>query len=232
MVEEYYDEKNPLHPNCRELPTMGNYSAEVWVARVVGIIDYGSGNVGSILNALKKTETDSILSNQRDALLACSHIILPGVGSFSGAMQKLRSKIGLDFVRELADQKPFLGICVGMQALGSTSEEFGSTEEGMGIFPHKVRQLRGAPYLPHVGWNSLIGVSKQSQLLKGLDENEDFYFVHSFVLDAADGFSVASCSYGEEFIAVVERGQTFGVQFHPEKSGPAGVKLLENFARV
>lgn len=202
------------------------------MAKAVGIIDYGSGNVASILNALKKIGTDAILSSHRDELLACSHVILPGVGSFAGAVHKLRSKVGLDFVRQLAKDRPFLGICVGMQLLGLSSEEFGTLENGLGLFPHKVRMLRGASYLPHVGWNSLTNVSKDSRLLHGLDNNQDFYFVHSFVLDAAEAYSVANCEYGEEFVAVVERDLTFGVQFHPEKSGPAGVKLLKNFVEI
>lgn len=197
----------------------------------VCILDYGSGNVRSVLN-LVSTITPSVrISNSPDVIRAASHLILPGVGAFGASMARVRSHIPLDVVNDAVETRhtQFLGICVGLQVLADKGYEFGE-HDGLGWLGGRVTRLESGDLpLPHVGWNS-IAVRRESPLLEHLRPDEDFYFVHSFVMrPALEDDVVATTDYGEPFASVVSRGNIHGVQFHPEKSQRAGRRFLENF---
>jgi len=198
---------------------------------MIAIVDYGMGNIASVRNALQLLGADPLITLKTEDFAAATHIILPGVGSFQGGMAELhRRGIARILAREvLENKKPFLGICLGMQLLGSRGEEGGDTE-GLGYIPGRVRRLRvdEARYrLPHIGWNTVT--RKDVPLFRGVI-SEDFYFVHSYVLVPESARDVTgTCEYGEKFAASVQRNNIFGVQFHPEKSQRGGLALLKNF---
>lgn len=202
----------------------------------IGLIDYGTGNVGSVRNALEFLGVPTTPVTRPADFDAVSHLILPGVGAFGAAMNRLRQLDLLDSLRDqiLVRQKPFLGICVGMQILATMGTEFGD-QPGLDVVPGRIERLDllspGLP-LPHVGWNSLTLV-RPDPLFTGLPEHPDVYFVHSYGLPAAPNPDIAAtCDYGGEFVAAVQRDRVFGVQFHPEKSQRAGLRILANFCRL
>jgi len=201
----------------------------------VCILDYGSGNVRSVLNVLEHLGASGIISNQRDDIINCSHIILPGVGAFGPAMEKIKQRIPLGTLeREVIEKaKPFLGICVGMQILGSKGFEFGE-HQGLGWIPGDVTMLDvGQLRLPHIGWNNIEIRKHTSELVHGLSELKDFYFANSFGLNPLDkDHIVATTWHGKNFNSIVQKGRIFGVQFHPEKSQKAGHQLLKNFLAI
>lgn len=205
----------------------------------VGIIDYGSGNFRSVWLAFSRTGVSLGRVTSESQLAQHSHLVLPGVGSFGGAMKRLDSMNLTDPIRQTVSEgdRPFLGICVGMQLLFEVGFEFEQTE-GLGIFSGSVdslntKQTNGSLVLPHIGWNT-VNPGDESQLFRGMDGDElSFYFLHSFVASSNEADMVRSTTlYGEEFLSSVERGQTFGVQFHPEKSQINGRALLENFIAI
>lgn len=204
---------------------------------MIGIIDYGMGNLFSVSKALERLEVPYFLSENKDELLRADALILPGVGSFKDAMNILNSTGLADLVKEFADTgKPLLGICLGMQLLFESSEENGLTE-GLQLLPGNVRRFPGATAegetykVPHMGWNRLEFL-QGSAILKGLDEDY-VYFVHSYFVDTDDKKVVISRSlYDVEVPAVVGRGNVFGMQFHPEKSSSLGMALLRNFTEL
>ena len=194
------------------------------------ILDYGSGNVKSVANLLEYLKVEHVVSNSEADIAAATHLILPGVGAFGAAMRMIHQRIPLDSVTAAvqAQHKPFLGICVGMQVLAESGEEFG-THQGLGWIPGSVRRFLdcGLP-IPHIGWNEVR--SSGVDLLLGEHQAMDFYFVHSYLFEARDPASVvATTTYGETFPSIVRRGNILGVQFHPEKSQKAGMLLLRNF---
>jgi len=199
----------------------------------VCILDYGSGNVRSVANLFGFLKVQHVVSNSVSQIDEATHLVLPGVGAFGAAMQKIQQSIPLDKVTAAvhADKKPFLGICVGMQVLADVGEEFG-THQGLGWIPGCVRRFRdyGLP-VPHIGWNE---VRKQcAGSLLGEHEKLDFYFVHSYLFDPRDTECVeAITTYGEPFPSIIRRENVVGVQFHPEKSQKAGMLLLTNFLRL
>ena len=199
----------------------------------VGIINYGSGNVGSVQNALKILGHGALLSSEMSQLASCSHIILPGVGSFSSAKHKLQNVLDDSQLSELArNSRAFLGICVGMQLLCDLGNENEPTP-GYGFFSGEVDLIPSASILPHVGWNNLEGIQTSSPLLKGITEEDDFYFVHSYCVVGNQGTQVISyANYGSTFPAVLQNENIYGVQFHPEKSALAGRRLLANFLEL
>lgn len=196
----------------------------------IGVIDYGSGNVGSVMNSLNRLGHSPVLSREFLELVSCTHLILPGVGSFGAVKARLDSVLSAKEVISLTQSsKAFLGICVGMQILCDLGEEDQITQ-GFGLFSGRVARIPNAKVVPHMGWNNLQGIRSSSPLLEGISEEDDFYFVHSYCLTEENSSQVvARADYGSAFPAVTQNGSVYGVQFHPEKSAAAGRKLLTNF---
>ena len=202
---------------------------------MIGVLDYGIGNIGSILNMLKKVGVKAQPVTTGEALSTCDRLILPGVGAFDQGMALLE-KSGMRGALDEAvtSGKPILGICLGMQMLGLCSEE--GVSDGLGYIPFSMRRFRldGHPELkvPHMGWNCL-DIRPDAKLFKGLASGEYVYFVHSYYLKAEKEEDVAASSvYGVRFHASVEHGNVFACQFHPEKSGTTGLKILKNFIEL
>ena len=196
------------------------------------ILDYGSGNVGSVKNILEFLKFDFIISNSIQSIKDSSHIILPGVGAFGKSMEKIKKNIPLDVLEDeiINKKKPFLGICVGMQVLFNSSEEFGNFE-GLGWLKGKVKKIK-AKILPHVGWNE-IEITKENALLRNLENNKDFYFVNSFHSIPDDkNIIISETKYEEKFCSAIQKDNIFAVQFHPEKSQLAGQIILKNFFSI
>ncbi len=191
-------------------------------ARVV-IVPSGGANYGSLVQACARIGVEAAVSTDEKRILGASHVILPGVGAAAQAMHALRAS-GLDRVLRQLSQ-PLLGICLGMQILFEQSEEGG--DECLGLLPGRVRRLPPSPRWPHMGWNTLHGISSHA-LLDGIGEDDWFYFVHGYAARVGDD-TQAQCAHGEPFSAVVARGNVHGTQFHPEKSAATGRRLLANF---
>lgn len=193
---------------------------------MIAILDYGSGNLRSAQRAFQSSGHDVVVTSDYQIALNAAGLVVPGVGAFAACMQGLRSIRGDELVRErIKLNRPTLGICVGMQILFSHGVEHGE-QKGVGIWNATVEKL-SAPILPHMGWNS-VEVGKGSVLFTGI-EDQSFYFVHSYAVKHAVG-SVATLSHhGENFLAAVEDGVISATQFHPEKSGDAGLQLIRNW---
>ena len=200
---------------------------------MIAVIDYGAGNLHSVKNALDFIGADSVVTDASSEIANADKVILPGVGAFGDAMKSLE-KSGLDkAVIETAESgKPLLGICLGLQLMFEESEETPGVK-GLGIFKGKIVKIpdRGLK-IPHMGWNNLT-FTKKSRILKDIGENPFVYFVHSYYLSAEDESIVSAYTeYGERLDIAVERGNVFAVQFHPEKSGDVGMKILKNFVTL
>lgn len=195
---------------------------------MIGIVDYGMGNLRSVQKAVEYLGGEALISAEEQALDGCERLILPGVGSFAAGMQNLKAA-GLDayLVRRVADT-PLLGICLGMQFLLCASEEEGE-HAGLGLIDGRaVRFDRGK--IPHMGWNSVEQM--RSPLFAGMESGTQFYFVHSYYADVAAEDAIGTTQYYRTFASAIARGNVYGVQFHPEKSGAAGLQLLRNFMRL
>jgi len=205
------------------------------VSATVGIVDYGMGNRRSVEKALERVGARVALTDDHDVLGAADGLIVPGVGAFPAAMERLRST-GLDdlIVRRARAGTPVLGLCLGMQLLFERSVELGGAE-GLGLLAGEVVQLRPDPpalKIPHIGWN-VVSMTRSSPLTEGLPERCAFYHVHSFVARPTDdGDVLGRGDYGGPFVSIVERGDVYGVQFHPEKSSTHGLALLRNFTAI
>jgi glutamine amidotransferase len=195
---------------------------------MLAIVDSGGANIASVRFALERLGIQSELTIDPAVIRAAERVILPGVGSANEGMKRLQSRGLVDCVRSL--QQPVLGICLGMQLLFESSEE-GSTAS-LGLIPGRVAKLPESPGItvPHMGWNTL-SVRRELPLFAGLGADARFYFVHSFA-GPVNEFTLASCTHGTDFAAVVQRGNFTGVQFHPERSGTAGARLLRNFLEM
>ena len=199
---------------------------------MVAIIDYGVGNLFSLRCSLEKLGADVVVTGDRAVIASADRVILPGVGAFRDARQKL-SDTGLDMlVCDLAAKgKPILGICLGMQLLFEKSYEFGEYD-GLGLLRGSVRPLRGvipADYkIPQIGWNALR-FRRESDLFRYIKDGDYVYFVHSFYAADCDDSLIADCDYGADVTAAVQQGNVYGCQFHPEKSGDVGLQILRAF---
>ena len=199
---------------------------------MIGVIDYGVGNLFSLCSSLRCVGAEVEVSADPAVLEQADKLVLPGVGAFGDAADKLRAT-GLDqlVIRQAKKGVPVLGICLGMQLLFAQGEE-GETCSGLGVIPGTVQRMETDYKLPHIGWNSL-SFPNPSPLFRGLREGAWVYFVHSFSGRAADPSQViASTDYGMEVVAAVQNGNFFGTQFHPEKSGDVGLEILKNFGAM
>ena len=202
----------------------------------IGIIDYGMGNLHSVENALKYIGLSSFISRDKAELSAADGLILPGVGAFPDAIELLNNLSFPEFIREETSKKPLLGICLGMQLLFEKSYEF-KESEGLGFIKGSVVRLRAGQTdktykIPHIGYNGIKKIN-ECPLLDGIDDGTCFYFVHSFMGECAErGQLIATTEYGEDVTAIVGDGNVYGTQFHPEKSGDAGLTLLKNFGKM
>lgn len=198
---------------------------------MIAIIDYGAGNIFSVKNACEYLGVSAVLTSDPGQIEAADKMILPGVGAFPAAMDKLEKAGLVELIRREAQKKPLLGICLGMQMLFSKGFEF-EEREGLGLIEGEVRLMtpKGLD-VPHMGWNRLIR-NKDCPLLYGLGDDEYVYFVHSYAAQCADEDVAAYTDYGTKVTALVHRGNVYGAQFHPEKSGRTGLSILKNFAAL
>lgn len=204
---------------------------------MIVVIDYGMGNLRSVSKALEALGADVTVSSRPDEVARADKLILPGVGAFGAAMEELAARKLLDPIRRsLADGKPYLGICLGLQLLFETSEENPGVP-GLGILPGRVRRFETNGHadlkVPHIGWNQVTTGRGGCPLLAGIPEGSFFYFVHSYYADPADRSLVSlETDYGTRFASMVWRGKLFATQFHPEKSQALGLRLLKNFIEL
>jgi len=203
---------------------------------MIAIIDYGVGNLFSLASSLRAIGQDCVITANVDDLKAAAHIILPGVGAFGDAAQKLRQTGLVETIREeAANGKPLLGICLGMQLLFDKSYEYGE-HEGLSLIPGVVAplepQLPAGLKVPHIGWNRLDLRAPDDPIFKYAGENDYVYYVHSFYATDCEASTLASSEYGVSVTGVVRSGSVVGMQFHPEKSGDAGLRLLRAFSEM
>ena len=199
---------------------------------MIAIIDYGVGNLRSVEKAFRYIGSEASVSSDREFVSRAEAVVLPGVGAFADAMGYLERAGMIDVVKKtIYENRPFLGICLGMQLLFDYSEEGGKKYKGLGIFKGAIKRLPLDMNLkvPHMGWNS-IKYNESCPLFKNLDKNPYVYFVHSYYLTAEDRRIVAATArYGIDFDAAIWRGNVYATQFHPEKSGEVGLTILKNF---
>jgi imidazole glycerol-phosphate synthase subunit HisH len=194
---------------------------------LIAILDYGSGNLRSAQRAFATTGHDVEITSDLDVALKAEGLVVPGVGAFAACMNGINEISAAEVIRERKSAgKPTLGICIGMQILFSDGLEHGN-HKGIGIWQGEVSQLE-APILPHMGWNT-VEITGSSKLFKGI-EKESFYFVHSYAAKKSVGTSQAWTTHGEKFLSAVEDGPLCATQFHPEKSGRAGLALIANWS--
>jgi glutamine amidotransferase len=214
------------------------------VNRKVTIVDYGIGNLYSVTRAFEASGATVRLTANHEHIEDAESVVLPGVGAFEDGMKGLTQRAQIEPIKRfMASERPFLGICVGMQLLLDVGEEFGE-HAGLGVIPGRVQPIPntgvdGAPHrIPHIGWNALLPPAHRPDwskgLLRGLPERPAVYFVHSFApVPADDKYRLADCSYdGRVISAVIQSRNVYGCQFHPEKSGPIGLKIVDNFLRL
>lgn len=198
---------------------------------MVAIIDYGAGNLFSVKNALDYLGIENKITNSADDLKKADRLILPGVGAFPDAMRMLKETGLVSVIKEEAEKKPLLGICLGMQMLFEKGYEFGETE-GLGFIKGKVELMTPPDLLiPQIGWNRLI-MNEKCPLLEGLGDEPYVYFVHSYAAVCDSKNVAAYTDYGGNVTACVFEKNVYGCQFHPEKSGETGLKILRNFAKL
>ncbi len=201
---------------------------------MIAVIDYDAGNIRSVEHALAALGLPAVVTGDPDVIRSADKVILPGVGAFGDAMEKLNARGLTSVIREVvAAGKPFLGICLGMQLMFSSSEEAPGVP-GLGLLPGRIVRIPegGGRKIPHIGWNDLT-FPKESTLFAGLPNGSYVYFVHSYYLQADDFECVAATTeYGVTIHAAVEQGKLCGCQFHPEKSGDVGMTILKNFGNI
>ena len=197
----------------------------------IAVVDYGIGNLGSVMKALRHLGAPAVLTGDVAALRRADVLILPGDGAFASTMEEIERRGLVPVLREaVAQGRTVLGICIGMQLLFEESEEHGR-HRGLGFLPGRVRRIEGDRPVPHMGWNQLHP-TRPHPILEGIADGEHVYFVHSYWCDAAPDVVLAETDYGRRFPAIVGRGNVLGVQFHPEKSQDVGLRLMGNFVRA
>ncbi|MCC5889223.1 MAG: imidazole glycerol phosphate synthase subunit HisH [Alkalibacterium sp.] len=182
---------------------------------MIALVDYGLGNIANLTNALEFLGYDVVLTHDLEELEQADQIILPGVGHFKDAMNRLNQLELIPVLNKLKEEKPFIGICLGMQLMFDYSEE--GNVDGLGYLPGKVKKITGTLPVPHLGWNKLQATDSLLQ--------QDVYFIHSFKVHTDENV-VASASYDEDVVAIVQKDSLIGIQFHPEKSGDKGLEIL------
>ena len=203
---------------------------------MIAIVDYGVGNLFSLNSSFHAIGAEVTVTADKEVIAAADRIILPGVGAFADAAQKLR-KSGLDrvIIEETAKGKPLLGICLGMQMLFEKSYEYGE-HQGLGLIPGTIQPIRSvvSPDLkiPHIGWNPLHMNGKKDELFRYINEGDCVYFVHSYYAADCEDYVIATAEYGKELTAAVRNRNVWGAQFHPEKSGTVGLAILKAFCET
>ncbi len=199
---------------------------------MIAIIDYGMGNLRSVEKALQQMGFDAQVTDNPQQVLAAKGVVLPGVGAFADAMANLNTSGMIPAIEKTVEEnKPFVGICLGLQLMFSYSEENG-LHSGLGIFPGKVVKIPAGLKVPHMGWNQ-INIKRENPILKDVPNGSNVYFVHSYYVEPEDKEIVVSTTdYSLDFTSIVAKGNTFGIQFHPEKSSKIGLKILQNFGEI
>ncbi len=197
---------------------------------MIAVFDYGAGNLRSVQNTLAEIGATYTLVDDAEGLNKASKIILPGVGHFGQMLRSLDAmRVRQTILNRIEAGIPFLGICLGLQALFEESEEAPGVK-GLGLFPGMIRRFSEDARVPHMGWNE-VEPKANSQLFRGMGERPYLYFAHSYFAPVVPQ-AAATCQYAEPFTAALEAGNVFGVQFHPEKSGPLGLKIVKNFVEL
>ena len=196
---------------------------------MIAVVDYKAGNIASVKKAFDHLRAETVVTNDPELIYQADKIVLPGVGHFAATKTLQQSGMHAALAGRIERGVPFLGICVGMQWLLSASEEAPGVA-GLALWDEKCRAFSGQVKSPHVGWNSLGVCGPESRLLRGVSSGAFVYFTHSYRVPLT-GSTVAECEYGGAFSAALERGNVFGVQFHPEKSGDVGLAILKNFCQ-
>lgn len=198
---------------------------------MIGILDIGMGNLRSVASAVEEMGFDPLPIQKVESLVECTHLIIPGVGMFRTASDRLHSGEFAQAIQAfIAAGRPVMGICLGMQILATTGEE-GGESQGLNLIPGRVTRLPVSLRLPHMGWNS-VHVEKTHPILTGIKPDRDFYFVHSFFHQPSNpSHLIGTTTYGVPFASVIAAGSVVGCQFHPEKSQANGLKIIENFCR-
>jgi len=199
---------------------------------VIAVLDYGIGNLGSVLKAFRHVGAEAALVTRPDAARSADALVVPGDGAFGAAMDEIQRRGFGDLLREAASAgRPVLGICIGMQILFEESSEHGR-HRGLGLLPGHVKRLETTLPVPHMGWNRLE-VERRPKLLEGIPDDAHFYFVHSYFVVPEDASVIATrTDHGGRFVSMIARDNMFATQFHPEKSQRVGLKLLDNFAKL
>ncbi len=199
----------------------------------IAIINYNMGNIKSVENAFIKIGAEIKVTQSSDVIINADAVVLPGVGSYSDAIKNLKELKLYDVIKDVISSGiPFLGICIGLQVLFESGME-GGNNRGLGIFKGIVKKIPEGVKVPHMGWNRLRILNKKSRLLEGIKDGESFYFVHSYFAESEDKSIISSITdYGVDITASVEYKNTYGVQFHPEKSSTCGLRILSNFVNI
>jgi glutamine amidotransferase len=199
----------------------------------IAIVDYNMGNIKSVENAFRRIGADVKVTAKPEIISGAKAVVLPGVGAFRDAIGNLK-RLGLFecIIDTIARDKPFLGICIGLQVLFEYSME-GAKSLGLGIFKGSVEKIPDGVKIPHMGWNKIGIIKKESRLFQGIVSGESFYFVHSYHAVCADREIISSTTdYGIDIVSSIEKGNAYAVQFHPEKSSTYGLKVLKNFMEI
>ncbi|MFQ5976468.1 MAG: imidazole glycerol phosphate synthase subunit HisH [Candidatus Hydrothermarchaeales archaeon] len=194
----------------------------------IAVVDYGVGNLRSVYRALEHKGAKPVITVERGEIEKSDAMVMPGVGAFGDTIKEFGA-FG-DFLRDYVEKKPVLGICLGLQLFFSISEEDG-LHKGFDLIKGRVVKLSDTLKIPHMGWNSLK-IEKESRILDGIKDEDYFYFVHSYYAKPEEDVTVATTKYGVKIPALVEKGNVYATQFHPEKSGGKGLRIIENFVKI